>query len=942
MTAVKVNFEIGHKASIRAKKTPEGFTHDWEVFVRGQEGADISHFVEKVVFHLHATFPKPKRVVKEPPFSIKESGYAGFNLPIEIYLKNREEPKKIKFHYDLSLQEKGPTTYNLLKDRYSYNDDKSPLISKPKLSSDTKKHKSKEIKEEIPHRTNSFENLFGLPIQKPPKVSPDPKKIEKPIIAVKTEKKEKDCSNTEKQKSKHEHREIKTEKNKNKDNKVKIEKTSKSHAKELEKPKDKPPKRPNERPPSPDPPKKHCPSAPQRSTSPPQRSNSALSIKEEYKTPKLNVDNSDQKKPSKFEEKIPEIKVEKEVKEKKKKEKKSHDRDKEKKEKKDHKKDSHKPNKDSPKDHSKDISRLKELPKEKNSIKETPPPTPVKEKSSKIDKPFNKFSIENHIKTPVDTGERLEDSKIKDKNDQERKHKHKKKEKKRDESREKNKESAKEKKHKHDKIREAPMEKIENIEHRDMTLPKERPPPEPVSPISIDTASQCSSKSEIAKVSLVGGDIGNSSHSDSEVSLIVEEEQEKHKIENHSPEPPKERVPTPEPEPEPEPVIEPPVAQPHKEKSKKHKDKSAKREEKRRKRKAAEEEQESRKSIKLNESSSVKLDNEHGEGSGITTETKLQDNGVSSSLGEDGEPGQMSPDYMVQLRELQQRIMTIKSNEELERVVNLIAETGRYEVTTQTFDFDLCSLDRSTVQQLLQLIDRHQPAFDEANSTISEIVEWLSMNNLLLNERKTKLVKFSLFDSKLIDTNVMVKNEFSLKKNEQETYGQLFSNLHIHSQNKYKTSGGARRRRRPTASRLKGPRKKFFLQVIKKRPRKPDVADVHEWCSAATECRAPSVYDPRPVFAPRVRSRRITLQYRMHFIIMRLPGAPSSPTTLLCRGNPEGFQRFFAPLAPLCHLTASDEAVKAYGLTAGAVMFQGVFSPCESDTPRAPGRTDCP
>ncbi|GBP91056.1 Partitioning defective 3 homolog [Eumeta japonica] len=51
----------------------------------------------------------------------------------------------------------------------------------------------------------------------------------------------------------------------------------------------------------------------------------------------------------------------------------------------------------------------------------------------------------------------------------------------------------------------------------------------------------------------------------------------------------------------------------------------------------------------------------------------------------------------------------------------------------------------------------------------------------------------------------------------------------------YIASGGARRRRPPTASRLKGPRKqKICLQVIKKRPRKPDVADVHEWCSAAT------------------------------------------------------------------------------------------------------------
>lgn len=82
----------------------------------------------------------------------------------------------------------------------------------------------------------------------------------------------------------------------------------------------------------------------------------------------------------------------------------------------------------------------------------------------------------------------------------------------------------------------------------------------------------------------------------------------------------------------------------------------------------------------------------------------MQDNGVSSSLGEDAEPGELSPDYMVQLRDLQQRIMKIKNNDDLERVVNLIAETGRYEVTTQTFDFDLCLLDRSTVQQLIQIV----------------------------------------------------------------------------------------------------------------------------------------------------------------------------------------------------------------------------------------------
>lgn len=31
------------------------------VFVRGPENSNIQHFVEKVVFHLHESFPKPKR-----------------------------------------------------------------------------------------------------------------------------------------------------------------------------------------------------------------------------------------------------------------------------------------------------------------------------------------------------------------------------------------------------------------------------------------------------------------------------------------------------------------------------------------------------------------------------------------------------------------------------------------------------------------------------------------------------------------------------------------------------------------------------------------------------------------------------------------------------------------------------------------------------------------
>ncbi|GBP73143.1 hypothetical protein EVAR_52570_1 [Eumeta japonica] len=60
---------------------------------------------------------------------------------------------------------------------------------------------------------------------------------------------------------------------------------------------------------------------------------------------------------------------------------------------------------------------------------------------------------------------------------------------------------------------------------------------------------------------------------------------------------------------------------------------------------------------------------------------------------------------------------------------------------------------------LLFEIDRQQPAFDEVNSTISEVVEWFGINNFLLNERKTQLVQISLTNVKPVNANVMVKNE---------------------------------------------------------------------------------------------------------------------------------------------------------------------------------------
>ncbi|KAM9762879.1 protein ENL isoform 2-T2 [Menidia menidia] len=112
---VQVKLELGHRAQLRKKVTSEGFTHDWMVFVRGPETGDIQHFVEKVVFRLHESFPKPKRVCKEPPYKVEESGYAGFLMPIEVYFKNKEEPKRVCFNYDLFLNLEGNPPVNHLR-----------------------------------------------------------------------------------------------------------------------------------------------------------------------------------------------------------------------------------------------------------------------------------------------------------------------------------------------------------------------------------------------------------------------------------------------------------------------------------------------------------------------------------------------------------------------------------------------------------------------------------------------------------------------------------------------------------------------------------------------------------------------------------------------------------------------------------------------------------
>ncbi|KAA0188754.1 hypothetical protein HAZT_HAZT005685 [Hyalella azteca] len=105
-SAVAINVQIGHTAHVLTQSTEEGYTHEWSVWVQGENNRSITEFVEKVVFTLHESFKRPKRIFKTPPFKVIEKGYGGFNLPVEIYFKsNNEETRKTRFEYDLFLQE---------------------------------------------------------------------------------------------------------------------------------------------------------------------------------------------------------------------------------------------------------------------------------------------------------------------------------------------------------------------------------------------------------------------------------------------------------------------------------------------------------------------------------------------------------------------------------------------------------------------------------------------------------------------------------------------------------------------------------------------------------------------------------------------------------------------------------------------------------------------
>lgn len=61
---------------------------------------------------------------------------------------------------------------------------------------------------------------------------------------------------------------------------------------------------------------------------------------------------------------------------------------------------------------------------------------------------------------------------------------------------------------------------------------------------------------------------------------------------------------------------------------------------------------------------------------------------------------QLTPEYLQELVELQHKIMNSVDRQQLQQVVDIIAENSSFQLTQAHFNFDLCSLDAHVVKQL--------------------------------------------------------------------------------------------------------------------------------------------------------------------------------------------------------------------------------------------------
>ena len=121
---------------------PQQKSYKWFCYVKGLQNEDISHWISKVVFRLHSTFPNPVREVTRSPFMVSESGWGEFEMVITIHFANESEKPVELVHFVQLFPKDGNKTptnpiVNECYDEIIFTDPKEDfyeqLIKKPKF-----------------------------------------------------------------------------------------------------------------------------------------------------------------------------------------------------------------------------------------------------------------------------------------------------------------------------------------------------------------------------------------------------------------------------------------------------------------------------------------------------------------------------------------------------------------------------------------------------------------------------------------------------------------------------------------------------------------------------------------------------------------------------------------------------------------------------------------
>ena len=116
MKAFQLTFQVyGSKAvllptdtSKRPPNTPPDHTHQWTVYVRGVDDADITHWLRKVQFKLHETYAQSQRMKEAPDqFEVTETGWGEFEIGIKLFFPPESGEKSQSIYHQLKLHHFG-------------------------------------------------------------------------------------------------------------------------------------------------------------------------------------------------------------------------------------------------------------------------------------------------------------------------------------------------------------------------------------------------------------------------------------------------------------------------------------------------------------------------------------------------------------------------------------------------------------------------------------------------------------------------------------------------------------------------------------------------------------------------------------------------------------------------------------------------------------------